>query len=274
MCVVDVATGAFFNVNSRVGAGCFYLTLTDYLVKVTGMKEEELKFLLKNIQDERFVHHVSELTYERLFALWHLSPQAERQMSRLLSRVVTGLFFIRYLSHFNDIVAKEAGINERPASSDLSKREEVEKIIKKLEKSSRFRSILEWDVLPDLIDIIEHTKTLDLSDLVKLAHSGDYLATALDDMKSTDDPDYQMWLESIPDYYQRDVIHLGLKKRRLNSRRKKVNPLVLDKWVTNLSQHSPSINAVFKNEKTISLKPWIVERRRPLLGFVRRVKEA
>jgi len=244
------------------------------LVRVTGMKEKEFKLLLKNIQDERFVHHVSELTYERLFALWHLSPAVGRQMSRLLSKVVIGLFFIRYLSHMNDLVAGDAGINERPGSSDLADREQIDKIAKKLEKSSRFKSILEWDILPNLIDIIEHTKTLDLNDLVKLAHSGDYLAAALDDMKGTDDPEYQMWLESIPDYYQRDVIHLGLKKRPLNSRRKKVHPLVLDKWVTNLNQHSPSINAVFKNGKTISLKPWIDDRRRPLFGSIRRTKEA
>ncbi len=250
------------------------MTQERYLVKVTGMKEKELKLLLKNIQDERFVHHVSELTYERLFALWHLSPAVGRQMSRLLSRVVIGLFFVRYLSHLNDIVAKDAEINERPTSSDLADREQVEKLIKKLEKSSRFRSILEWDIMPNLIDVIEHTKTLDLNDLVKLAHSGDYLATALDDMKESDDPEYQLWLESIPDYYQRDLIHLGLKKRSLSSRRKKVNPLVLDKWVTNLNQHTPSINAVFQNGKTISLKPWIDERRRPLFGFVRRTKEA
>jgi len=242
------------------------LTLAPYLVKVTGMKEKELKILLKNIQDERFVHHVSELTYDRLFALWHLSPTVARQLSRLISKVVIGLFFIRYLSHINDLVAKEAEINERPKSLDLTDREEIEKIIKKLEKSSRFKSVLEWDILPNLIDIIEHTKTLDLNDLVKLAHSGDYLATALDDMKEADDPEYQLWLESIPDYYQRDVIHLGLKKRSLHSRREKVNPLVLDKWVTNLNQHTPSINAVFKNGKTISVKSWIDERRRPLFG--------
>ena len=238
------------------------------------MKEKELKLLLKNIQDERFVHHVSELTYERLFALWHLSPSIGRQMSRLISKVVIGLFFIRYLSHINDLVASDAGIKERPKSFDLSDSKAIEKIIKKLEKSSKFRSILESDILPDLIDIIEHTKALDLNDLIILSHSGDYLATALDDMKESDDPEYQLWLESIPDYYQKDVMHLGLKKRSLNSKRRKINPLILDKWVANLNQHSPSINAVFKNGKTISLKPWIAERRRPLLGFIRRTVEA
>ncbi|MCC7201050.1 MAG: hypothetical protein IT393_00055 [Nitrospirae bacterium] len=238
------------------------------------MKEKEFKLLLRNIQDERFVHHVSELTYERLFALWHLSPAVGRQLSRLLSKVVIGLFSIRYLSHINDMVARDAGISERLTSLDLADMERIAGITKQLEKSAKFRSMLERDVLPDLIDIIEHTKTLDLSDLVKLAHSGDYLTTALDDMKELDDPEYQLWLESIPDYYQRDVIHLGLKKRRLHSRRKKVNPLVLDKWVTNLHQHSPSITAVFKNGKTISLRPWIAERRRPLIGLNRRIKEA
>ena len=238
------------------------------------MKEKELKLLLKNIQDERFVHHVSELTYERLFALWHLSPSIGRQMSRLISKVVIGLFFIRYLSHINDLVARDAGINERPKSFDLSDSKAIEKIIKKLEKSSKFRSILESDILPDLIDIIDHNKALDLNDLIILSHSGDYLATALDDMKESDDPEYQLWLESIPDYYQKDVMHLGLKKRSLNSKRRKINPLILDKWVANLNQHSPSINAVFKNGKTISLKPWIAERRRPLLGFIRRTVEA
>ena len=238
------------------------------------MKEKELKLLLKNIQDERFVHHVSELTHERLFALWHLSPSIGRQMSRLISKVVIGLFFIRYLSHINDLVARDAGINERPKSFDLSDSKAIEKIIKKLEKSSKFRSILESDILPDLIDIIDHTKALDLNDLIILSHSGDYLATALDDMKESDDPEYQLWLESIPDYYQKDVMHLGLKKRSLNSKGRKINPLILDKWVANLNQHSPSINAVFKNGKTISLKPWIAERRRPLLGFIRRTVEA
>ncbi|HZX47612.1 MAG TPA: hypothetical protein VFF47_00165 [Nitrospirota bacterium] len=238
------------------------------------MKEKELKLLLKNIQDERFVHHVSELTYERLFALWHLSPSIGRQMSRLISKVVIGLFFIRYLSHINDLVASDAGIKERPKSFDLSDSKAIEKIIKKLEKSSKFRSILESDILPDLIDIIDHTKALDLNDLIILSHSGDYLATALDDMKESDDPEYQLWLESIPDYYQKDVMHLGLKKRSLNSKGRKINPLILDKWVANLNQHSPSINAVFKNGKTISLKPWIAERRRPLLGFIRRTVEA
>ncbi|MCC6543702.1 MAG: hypothetical protein IT392_04265 [Nitrospirae bacterium] len=238
------------------------------------MKETELKLLLKNVQDERFVHHVSELTYERLFALWHLSPSIGRQMSRLISKVVIGLFFIRYLSHINDLVAKDANIKERPKSSDLADREAIEKIIKKLEKSNKFRSILGSDILPELIEIIEHTRALELSDLVKLSHSGDYLATAMDDFKESDDPGYQLWLESIPDYYQRDLIHLGLKNRRRSSGRRKINPLILDKWVTNLNQHSPSTNAVFKNGKTLSLKPWIAERRRPLLGFSRRTIEA
>ncbi len=238
------------------------------------MKEKEFKLLLKNVQDERFVHHVSELAYERLFALWHLSPSVGRQMSRLVSKVVIGLFFIRYLSHINDLIASDSKIEERPVSSDLADRELIEKIVKKLEKSNRYRSMLESDILPELIDIIEHTKTLDLSDLVKLAHSGDYLATSLDDLKESNDPEYTLWLESIPEYYQRDVVYLGLKKRRVNTGKKKVNPLILDKWVTNLNQHSPSINAVFKNGKTISLKPWIAERRRPLLGNIRRTIEA
>ncbi len=234
---------------------------------------KEFKELMKKIQDERFIHNISELTYDRLFALWHISPSVEKQLSEILSKVIIGLFILRYMGHLNDEVVKESGLKNRLTSKDLSDKGKIAGLTKDLSNSKRFKSILEKDILPLLSDIIENSKANNLTDLVKLAHTGDYFSSALEDMKEVGDVEYQLWLESIPEYYGNDIIHMSLKKTSTGIKEKKKRLLMLDKWVTNMHQHTSTMDAEFTNGNTISVKPWINERRRHPFGFNRWVKE-
>lgn len=227
---------------------------------------KDIKLLLKKIQDERFVHNISELTYDRLFALWHLSPATERHLSEILSKVIIGLFFIRYLTHINDAVVDEVNIKDRLTSKDLSNKRKIEKILNRLIKSDIFKPVLEKEILPQLANIIENTKARDLTDLIKLAHAGDFLLSALDDMRDVRDPEYLLWLEAVPEYYDNDLNHMSLKKGPVTIRGAKTRTLTLEKWIKNLNQHTTSIDAVITNGKTFSIRSVIKERRRQLLG--------
>jgi len=108
----------------------------------------EFEDLLKKLQDERFVHSISELTYDKLFALWHLSPAVEHQLSEIISKVIIGLFSIKYLSHINEMVISEADLDDRTTSYDLSDKEKIRRITEKLSSSEKFKTILEKDILP------------------------------------------------------------------------------------------------------------------------------
>src|SRR3989304_10519632 len=171
---------------------------------------KDLKSLLNQIQGERFVHQISELTYDQIFALWHLNPKIERQLSGVVSKVVIGLFLLRYLSHLNHEVMREANVKNRLTSKDLSDKKKIEKVVKKLGKSDRLKTILEKEIFPHLIDILENTKAKNLTDLTMLAHAGDYLSSALDDMKSVEDPEYRLWLFFRPEKYYKDLTPIRL----------------------------------------------------------------
>ncbi len=225
---------------------------------------ESLMTLLRKIQDERFIHYISELTYDRIFTLWHLSPEVEKQLSALLSKTVMGLFFIRYLSHINDLLIEKAQIKERLTSEDLVNNNKLKELEEKLKDyKNDTENLLKEYILPLLNEIMEETRVTTLTDFVKLAHSGDYLSTALDEMKERNDPDYILWLEAVPEYYNDDLIHMGLKRKK-----SKKGMLLLDKWVSNMNQHMPT-DSFMHNGKTYSLRPLKRERRRPLCGFSR-----
>ena len=234
---------------------------------------KDLKSLLSQIKNERFVHQISELTYDHIFTLWHLNPKIERQLSGVVSKVVIGLFLLRYLSHLNHEVMKEANVKNRLTSKDLSDKKKIEKAVKKLGKSDKLKTLLEKEIFPQLIDILENTKAKNLADLTRLAHAGDYLSSALDDLKSVEDPEYRLWLESVPEYYDKDLTHLSLKRGPVTISKGKTRSFALDRWVTNLNKHTPSIEAVFAGDRTFSVRSQIRERRRPLLGFNRWVEE-
>lgn len=234
---------------------------------------QDLKSLLNKIQDERFIHNISELTYDRLCTLWHMSPKTERQLSGIISKVVIGLFFIRYLTHINDTVMKEANIKNRLTSNDLTDKKKIARMVKKLNKSDKFRALLEKEILPQLIDVVENSRARNLPDLTKLAHAGDYLSSALDDLKAIDDPEYLLWLEAVPEYYDKDLRHMSLKRSPITISKGKTRSLTLDNLVTNLNKHIPSDDVVFANGRTFSIRPVIKERRRPLLGFNRWIKD-
>ncbi|MDZ4384596.1 MAG: hypothetical protein U0940_03835, partial [Nitrospirota bacterium] len=104
---------------------------------------KDLKSLLSQIKNERFVHQISELTYDHIFTLWHLNPKIERQLSGVVSKVVIGLFLLRYLSHLNHEVMKEANVKNRLTSKDLSDKKKIEKAVKKLGKSDKLKTLLE-----------------------------------------------------------------------------------------------------------------------------------
>lgn len=234
---------------------------------------KDFKQILSKIQDERFIHNISEFTYDRLFALWHLSPSVEKQLSEIISKVIIGLFILRYLGHVNEEVVKESGLQNRLTSKDLSDSDKISALMKDLSNSKRFKSILEKEILPLLLDIIENSKAKNMTDLVRLAHTGDYFSSALADMKDAGDFEYPLWLESIPEYYDKDMMHMSLKKNNTAIKERKKNQIMLDKWVTNLHQHTSTTDAEFTDGNTISLKPWFHERRRPPVGFNKWTKE-
>lgn len=171
---------------------------------------QRLSQSLEQIVKQRFVHSLSDIIYDKVGALWHIDKESEKLMAQIASRVVVGMFCLKYLSHINSLVKRKAGIKRditALALSDENFMAEMKSKLSNKETSELFRrTARRMKQLLDSMDI----KTLE--DLTKIAHTGDYLLSSLDGIKNSDGYDYELWLHSMPYYYEKDLRHLGLVK--------------------------------------------------------------
>jgi len=156
------------------------------------------------ILKERFSHSCSNLVYDTISLLWHMDEEGEKLVSKLASKVVIGLFCLEYLSHLNEAVKENAGIKNNVTTSDLTDDGVIDGIKKRLKVHGKMNRHVK-DIIESLISILETADVNDLDELTKIAHAGDYLISSLQDMKSTNRDDYNLWLYSLPHYYKKDM---------------------------------------------------------------------
>lgn len=170
---------------------------------------QRLNQSLEQIVKQRFVHSLSDIVYDKVSTLWHIDKESEKLMAQMASRVVTGIFYLKYLSHINALVKKNAGIKHNIAASDLSDEDFISGIKSRLSNNKDTSDLFKKAArrMKKLLDSID-IETLD--DLTKIAHTGDYLLSSLEDMKDSGSEEYGIWLSSMPYYYEKDLRHLGL----------------------------------------------------------------
>ncbi len=165
--------------------------------------------VIAEILDERFVHSLSELTYNSVSSIWHLSEDSEKELAKIASKVVCGIFCLKYLSHIDGLIKKKLrikGLTDR----DLSDPEKRAGIIESIKSDGEFKALVE-EVLPRLRELVESVEAGDLEKLTQLAHTGDYLLGALDDLKASGHADYRLWISSVPHYYEKDLEYMGVR---------------------------------------------------------------
>ncbi|MBI3399200.1 MAG: hypothetical protein HY026_08250 [Deltaproteobacteria bacterium] len=175
----------------------------------------KLNKTLEHIMKERFVHSLSHIIYDKVSMLYHIDKESEELMSQIASKVVAGMFCLEYLSHIHSLIKEKAGLKEDITAVDLSDEGFIADLKTRLSNkgtAAPFKKAAR--LLKKFLDSID-IKTLD--DLTKVAHTGDYLLSSLQDMKDSGHDEYNLWLSSIPYYYEKDLRHLGLMKTRLDS---------------------------------------------------------
>ncbi|MBI5198349.1 MAG: hypothetical protein HZA19_07050 [Nitrospirae bacterium] len=226
---------------------------------VTPETSSSLNAFLTPLFKERFIHRLSAETYDALFSLWHLNPKIEKLLGQIFSKLVIAHFCARYLTHYHDLVCREAGITENSTSLDLSDPDKLQKLENGLHPSPKLSEFLEQEVLPNLKTILDQGETISLTDLIRLAHAGDYWIATLKELRKNEDPDYSLWLESIPVYYEKDLSQMGFQKPAGRSRRISLAP-----WISNLDQHLPCCEPALQVGSTFALQPRQERRRAPL----------
>ncbi len=195
-----------------------------------GCTSKELEKSLRELLSERFTHSLSKTIYDRIASLWHIDRDSEKMLSSIASKVVVGVFCLELLSHIDSLIRSKCGI-EKLSSKDLTCKETVKDIKARLSKEKELVGLFK-QVLPLLKSFSDLADTKSLECITRLAHSGDYLLSALEDMRDSDDPDYLLWLASVPHYYGKDM--QKAKALRNNNR-------IVSRYVSNLDDflHKP-----------------------------------
>ncbi len=170
---------------------------------------------IEQIMKERFVHSLSHIIYDKVATLWHIDIESEKIMAQIASKVAVGIFCLEYLSHIHALIKEKSGIKGDVTASDLSDDDFIGAIKGKLsgnkESSAIFKNAV--SILEKIVDSI-NIKTLE--DLTKVAHTGDYLLSSLRDMKDSNHDEYNLWLSSVPYYYEKDLKYLNLVKTEVD----------------------------------------------------------
>ncbi|MBI5047576.1 MAG: hypothetical protein HZB54_01305 [Deltaproteobacteria bacterium] len=172
---------------------------------------QKLDKSLEQIIKERFVHSLSNIVYDKVATLWHIDKESEKFMARMAVNVVVGIFCLEYLSHINSLIREKAKIKENITAIDLSDEDLMAKVKTIISHNEEAESIFK-NAASRLKEIIDSVDIKTLEDLTKIAHTGDYLLSSLQDMKDSSHSEYAIWLSSIPHYYEKDLKHLGLIK--------------------------------------------------------------
>ncbi len=163
----------------------------------------KLEKSIQQVLGERFVHNLSGLIYNSVSTLWHIDPECEEHLSHISARVISALFFLELLSHIDALIKKklrvgnltDAALTDPKVLKQLKERLGREKDLKALTKK----------LLPRMRRLVDTIGAENLEKVTQIAHTGDYLLGSLEEMRSSGDPDYSMWLQSLPYYYERDI---------------------------------------------------------------------
>lgn len=167
---------------------------------------QRLNQSLEQIVKQRFVHSLSDIVYDNVSTLWHIDKESEKLMAQAASRVVAGIFCLKYLSHINSLVKKKAGIKDDITALDLSDEGFIAGIKSRL-SNNKDASGLFKRAARQMKKFLDSTDIKTLEDLTKMAHTGDYLLSSLEDMKDSGSDEYDLWLSSMPYYYEKDLRH-------------------------------------------------------------------
>lgn len=170
-------------------------------------EKSQIDRTIEEILDEKFVHNLSDLIYNRISTLWHIDRQIETLLSRITAKVVAGIFCIEYLSHIDSLAKQRLGITGL-TDRNLTDSKRVEKIRKRLSKDRALAAIAR-KVVPLLNRIVEDVEAGNLDKVTQLAHAGNYLLSSLEDLRDGGHPDYTLWLDSLPYYYEKDLRYIG-----------------------------------------------------------------
>ncbi len=176
------------------------------------VSDQDIKRVIQEVLDERFVHSLSDLTYNSISSLWHIDRESEEYIAYIASKVICGIFCIKYLSHIDRLLKKRLKIKDLTAR-DLPKKELIQSIRKNLHKEKELQGILKR-TLPILRRLLEAVDARDLERLTQIAHTGDYLLSSLEDLRDAGSLDYTLWLEAVPHYYEKDLVHIGAVRTR------------------------------------------------------------
>lgn len=169
---------------------------------------------LEQVMKERFVHSLSQIVYDKVSALWHIDKESEELMSQIASKVVIGMFCLEYLSYINKLVKEKNKVTHNITAFDLSDKDLIEDIKSRLSNKEAADSFKKTACL--LKKFLDSTDIKTLEDLTQVAHTGDYLLYSLKDMKDSNHDEYNLWLSSMPYFYEKDLSYLGLVKSRFD----------------------------------------------------------
>ncbi|HHL39121.1 MAG TPA: hypothetical protein ENJ37_01305 [Deltaproteobacteria bacterium] len=175
-------------------------------------RADEITNSLQSIVGERFVHSLSNIIYNRVSTLWHMDAGNEQHLSHIASKVVCGLFCLEYLSHIDDHLKKKHNITNL-TDRNLTDSDNIEETRQRLSEEKEIRALVA-DVLPLLRRFVDAVDAETLERVTQAAHTGDYLLASLDEMRKNGDPDYPLWLASVPYYYEKDLTSLAIMKTR------------------------------------------------------------
>ncbi|HAG52129.1 MAG TPA: hypothetical protein DCL42_12450 [Deltaproteobacteria bacterium] len=169
---------------------------------------------LEQVMKERFVHSLSQIVYDKVSALWHIDKESEELMSQIASKVVIGMFCLEYLSYINKLVKEKNKVTHNITAFDLSDKDLIEDIKSRLSNKETADSFKKTARL--LKKFLDSTDIKTLEGLTQVAHTGDYLLYSLKDMKESNHDEFNLWLSSMPYFYEKDLSYLGLVKSRFD----------------------------------------------------------
>jgi hypothetical protein len=168
---------------------------------------EQIEKSIQELLGERFVHNLSEVIYNSISTLWHIDKECEQHLSSITARVISALFCLECLSHIDTLLKKKLKIKNL-TDRNLTDIKNLENLKERLSKEKGLKELAK-KVLPHLRRLVDSIDAGSLEKVTQIAHTGDYLLSSLDDMRSSNHPDYSLWLHAIPYYYEKDLRYVS-----------------------------------------------------------------
>jgi hypothetical protein len=167
---------------------------------------EQIKKSVQELLGERFVHNLSGLIYNSISTLWHIDKECEEHLSTITARAISTIFCLEYLSHIDALLKEKLKIKNL-TDANLTDTKNLKNLKQRLSKEKELKGLAR-ELLPQLKRLVDSIEAGSLETVTQIAHTGDYLLSSLEDMRSSKHPDYPMWLHATPYYYEKDLRYL------------------------------------------------------------------